>query len=384
MRAVQTPIIPTVGQWIRANPGTLSLAQGVVFYPPPPQVRIAMEEFLRSGDSKYGPVEGQPGLRAAIAEKIARENGIVIGDAPDRVMVTAGGNMAFLNAMFAICDTGDEVILPLPYYFNHEMAVRMVGANPVLVASDENYGLDVDAIRAAITVRTRAIVTISPNNPSGMVHPRHRLTAINDLCRDAGIFHISDEAYEHFTYEDAQHFSPGSIPGSSAHTISVFSLSKSFGFASWRIGYMIVPPQLFPALLKAQDTNLICANLAAQQAAAAIINSAASYRQRHLSSLAKVRETVMSAISTLGADCSISASQGAFYFLLRLNTELDDLTLTERLIREHRVAVLPGSAFGIEGGCALRLSYGALDPQTAIAGIERLVSGLAQLIHRKP
>jgi aspartate/methionine/tyrosine aminotransferase len=372
MRAVQAPIIPTVGQWIRSHPGTISLAQGVVFYPPPPQAAKAVNEFLANGEHKYGPVQGQPALRAAIAEKLLRENGIDVGDGKHRVMVTAGGNMGFLNAMFAICDPGDEVLLPLPYYFNHEMAVRMVGAVPVLVPTTSDYQLDVAALRAAITAHTRAIVTVSPNNPSGMVYPREHLAAVNSLCRETGIYHISDEAYEHFTYGDASHFSPASLPDTGDHTISIFSLSKSFGFASWRIGYTVLPPRLFPAMLKVQDTNLICASLIAQHAATAMINTATDYRREQLRLLAHVREAVLEELAALEPRCHAPTASGAFY----------PLQLVERLIREHRVAVLPGSAFGLDRGCSLRISYGALEPDAALAGIKRLTGGLRAILNR--
>lgn len=380
MRDVQTPIIPTVGQWIRSTPGTLSLAQGVVFYPPPPAAMHAAEAFLGAGEHKYGPVQGQPALRAAIARKLRGENGIDVGDGADRLVVTAGGNMAFLNAMFAICDAGDEVILPTPFYFNHEMAIRMVGAVPVLAPTRADFQLDLAALQRAISNRTRAIVTVSPNNPTGMVYRPADLDAVNELCRDAGIFHISDEAYEHFTYGDARHHSPGSRSSAGTHTISIYSLSKSFGFASWRIGYMVLPAPLFAAVMKAQDTNLICATLIAQQSAAAIVAGETGYREQRLAELSQVREAVISELKTLGPRCRISDSSGAFYFLLRLDTRLDSVTLTERLIREHRVAVLPGSAFGIDGECSLRVSFGALAPASAIDGIKRLVTGLKSIL----
>jgi aspartate/methionine/tyrosine aminotransferase len=381
MRTVQAPIIPTVGHWIREHPGTVSLAQGVVFYPPPPAALLAAERYLQHGQHKYGAVQGLASLRAAIAAKLKCENGIAVDEDTGRIIVTAGGNMAFLNAMFAICDVGDEVILPLPYYFNHEMAIRMVGAQAVLVPTTADLLLDRDALRAAITTRTRAIVTVSPNNPSGMVYSREQLAAVNAMCRDHGIYHISDEAYEHFTYGDSTHFSPGSLPGSDAYTISIFSLSKSYGFAAWRIGYMVLPEHLVGAVMKAQDTNLICANLMAQEAAAAMIEAGTPYREEKRRTLSGVRDVVMSALKTLGDSCRISASTGALYIFARLDTPLDPLVLTQRLIREHGVAVLPGSAFGIEEGCTIRVSYGALEPDSAIAGVKRLVTGLDALLH---
>ena len=119
-------------------------------------------------------------------------------------MVTAGGNMAFVHAVLAITGPDDEVILPVPFYFNHEMAIQMAGCRVVPVATDSRYQLDVDAIRAAMTPRTRAVVTISPNNPTGAVFPERALRDVNTLCRDRGIYHISDEAYEYFTYGSAR------------------------------------------------------------------------------------------------------------------------------------------------------------------------------------
>ena len=175
-------------------------------------------------------------------------------------MVTAGGNQAFLNVALGILDPGDEVILPVPYYFNHEMAITMVNARPVLVPTDSNYQLDLGALRAAITPRTRAIVTVSPDNPSGAVYPETTLRAVNALCAGHGIlsYYSSDEAYEYFTFDDARHFSPASIPGASAHTISLFSMSKAYVFASWRVGWMVFPTELEPAMQKIQDTVIIC------------------------------------------------------------------------------------------------------------------------------
>ncbi len=145
--------------------------------------------------------------------------------------------MGFLNAILAITSPGDEIILQTPYYFNHEMAVAIAGCRAIPVPTDSNYQLRLDAIRQAITGRTRAIVTVSPNNPTGVVYSEADLRQINALCASSGIYHITDEAYEYFTYDGAEHFSPGSIPDSAESTLSLYTLSKAYGFASWRIGY---------------------------------------------------------------------------------------------------------------------------------------------------
>src|SRR5262249_679410 len=157
---------------------------------------------------KYKPVEGIPPLVEALAAKLLAENGIRT-DGESRIVVTAGGNMAFFNALLAIADSNDEIILLSPYYFNHEMAVAMLNCRSVIVPTDADYQIDLDALRRAVTPRTRAIVTISPNNPSGAVYSPAALTAVNQLCREHGIYHVSDEAYEYFVYDDATAFSPG-------------------------------------------------------------------------------------------------------------------------------------------------------------------------------
>ena len=139
--------------------------------------------------------------------------------------MTAGGNQAFMNAVLAITDPDDEIVLPAPYYFNHEMAVVMAGAQAVAVPTTSSYQLDVRAIEGAITPRTRAVVTVSPNNPTGAVYPEAALRAVNALCRDRGIFHIHDEAYEYFTYGDVGHFSPASVArGGRPHHLALLAL----------------------------------------------------------------------------------------------------------------------------------------------------------------
>lgn len=377
--AVQTPIIPVVGEWTRNTPGTLSLGQGMVSYPPPASTLQAIKDFgIRAEQHLYGSPLGSELLRKLIEEKLRTENNIDSAKGY-RVMVTAGSNMAFLNTLLAIADPGDEIILPLPYYFNQEMAVRMLNCTPVAVATDACYQLDVDALRAAITEKTRAIVTISPNNPSGAVYPEAALRAVNDLCREHGLYHISDEAYEYFTYGEARHFSPGSIPGAETHTISLYSLSKAYGFASWRIGYMVMPEALLPSLLKIQDTNLICPPLITQQAAIGALQTGSGYCKTRLQQLASTRAQVSTQLQELDGLCRITETEGAFYLLLKLNTKRNDMELVKALISDFKVAVIPGCAFGLQDGCYLRVSYGMLDEAKAGIAMQRLKAGLLAL-----
>jgi aspartate/methionine/tyrosine aminotransferase len=376
MERIQAPIVAVVGEWIRQTPGTISLGQGVVHYGPPPEAIDAVREGLgAAGTHEYQPVAGLPALRERICVKLAAENGIEVAGG-SRVMVTAGGNMAFMHAVMATTSPGDEVILPVPFYFNHEMAIEMAGCTAVRVPTDDRYQLRLDAIRAAVTDRTRAVVTISPNNPSGAVMRDADLRTLNAFCRERGIYHFSDEAYEYFTYGATRHTSPGAFPDAAGHTVSLYSMSKAYGFAGWRIGYVVYPEHLDAAMLKSQDTILICPTVASQLAAIAALEVGRQYCEPHVRALADIREIVVSRLTALAPLAQVPAADGAFYCLLRVATPLDSMTLAERLIREHQVAVIPGAAFGMTDGCYLRVAYGALQKETVAEGIGRLVSGL--------
>lgn len=380
MEAVQSPIIPVVGELIRKHPGTISLGQGVVSYGPPPQALGRLSGFGDDPENhKYRAVGGLPALVAAIEAKLRAENGIEVGPG-SCVVVTAGGNMAFMNAVLAVCDPGDEVILNLPYYFNHEMAVTMASCHPVLAPTDDNYQLRPDAIRRLLTARTRAVVTVSPNNPTGAVYSAAALAAVNEMCRERGIYHFSDEAYEYFTYDGARHFSPGSLAGAEAHTISLYSLSKAYGFAGWRIGYMVIPRRLREAIEKIQDTILICPPVVSQLAALGALEAGPEYCRGKLGALSEVRALVRAELDRVRRFCAAPPADGAFYFLLRIDTRLSPLELLERLVREHGVAAIPGSAFGMEDGCYLRVAYGALRKETVAEGAGRLVKGLKAIL----
>jgi aspartate/methionine/tyrosine aminotransferase len=382
MDAIQAPIIAVIGDLIRQHPGTISLGQGVVHYGPPQTALDAARAALPQPETHgYQDGAGIPQLVAAIEAKLRRDNGIDRRNGL-RVMVTAGGNMAFVHAILAITQPGDEVILPVPFYFNHEMAIQMADCAAVLVPTDDRYQLNLDAIRRAITPRTRAIVTVTPNNPTGAVFPEAALRDVNDLCARHGLFHISDEVYEYFTYGSAAHVSPGAFAGAHAHTISLFSLSKAYGFAGWRIGYMVYPERLHDAIAKVQDTVLVCPPVLSQIAAVAAMEAGPAYCRQHLESFAEVRDIVLSELRTLEPLCTVPPADGAFYCFLRVNAEADPFAIAERLIREHRVAVVPGHAFGVSSGCYFRVAYGALQKATVAEGVGRLVTGLRALLAR--
>lgn len=379
MQVIQSPIIPVVGEMIRNSPGTISLGQGIVYYPPPPEAIARITNFLADPNlHKYQAVTGIPELVTAIAHKLASDNQIDI-DESQAIIVTAGSNMGFINAILAIADPGDEIIIQTPYYFNHEMAIRMANCHPVCIPTNENYQLQLEQIAAAITTKTRAIVTISPNNPTGVLYSELDLRSVNELCRSRGIYHISDEAYEYFTYDRAIHFSPAAISNSQAYTISLFSLSKAYGFASWRIGYMLIPQHLQTAICKIQDTILICPPVISQFAALGALQAGRDYCRQKVSEIDRVRQIILQEFTALEDICIIPPADGAFYFLLKVDSPLHPLEMVQKLVDRYQVAVLPGMTFGIEDGCYLRVSYGALAADLVTEGIGRLVAGLTAL-----
>jgi aspartate/methionine/tyrosine aminotransferase len=380
MEAVQSPIVQVIGDLIRQVPGTISLGQGVVHYGPPRAAIDAARDAL--GDPathEYQDGTGIPILVERLTDKLRRENGIEVGRGT-RLMVTAGANMAFVNVVLAMSEIGDEIILPVPFYFNHEMAIDMAGCKTVRVPTDAHYQLRLDAIRSAITARTRAIVTVSPNNPSGAVFSEASLREVNALCKARGLYHIADEVYEYFTYGSARHTSSGSFPDARGHTISMYSLSKAYGFAGWRIGYVTYPEHLQSAMMKAQDTLLVCAPVVSQVAAAAALDVGRAYSTPHVQALAEIRDIVLGELGSLAPLAEVPAADGAFYVLLKVNGEVDPTIVAERLIREHKVAVIPGPAFGMTDGCYFRVAYGALHKETVAEGIGRLVAGLRAIV----
>lgn len=380
IRSVQPPIIPVVAELIQANPGTISLGQGVVHYSPPPQAFRKIQECLENGAiHQYGAVHGLPALHLAIANKLLTENSISV-NSERNIVVTAGSNMGFVNALLAIADPGDEIILSLPYYFNHEMAITMLGCIPVLLKTGADYQLSIEHVSNAISNNTKAVVTISPNNPTGAVYPRATLQAINKLCRQKGIYHISDEAYENFVYDDNLHFSPAALPCAIEHTISLYTLSKSYGLASWRIGYMVIPEYLFESMKKIQDTILICPPIISQYAALGAIEGGGTYRDDQFKVIIKVRRLVFEKLQELDGIIDTPRAEGAFYVMIKVHTDKDDMQLLKELITHYRVAAIPGSAFGIEKGCFFRIAYGSLQLETVADGMDRLIRGLKALV----
>jgi aspartate/methionine/tyrosine aminotransferase len=407
LEAVLRPVIPELGGLVRATPGTLSLAQGMVAWGPPPAALEALvaaasvpasEPGFRADSSRdaYGPVQGDGELLQALATSLRQHDQLDLAGAD--LWVTAGSNMAFNAIAQVLCDGApaepSEVILPLPYYFNHVMAVQLAGGRPVPV--DAGLVPDPQRLAAAITPRTRAIVTVSPNNPSGVVMPGAVLAAINRLCASHGLLHISDEAYGQFVHGREPHWSPASLPGAAAHTVTLQSLSKAYGMAGWRVGFMAAPATLTAALAKVQDTVLICPPRLIQRAALAALAAGPAWCRPRIATLGERREQLLAAVASArsqGLPVRLLAEpDGAFYGLLAVDPPLAGVAgpacggltgeqLMRRLVIEHRVAAVCGESFGYPPKWwVLRLSYGLLGQAELEEALARLFGGIRALL----
>jgi aspartate/methionine/tyrosine aminotransferase len=359
-------------------PDAVSLGQGVPFFPPPTEaVEAAKEALDQDRGFRYSEDAGFLSLRESVAKKLDTRNGIS-ADPANSIMITAGANQGFLNAALAITEPGDEMILLTPYYFNHVMALQLANCNPIISQTNTDYQPDLDDIFSKVTDRTRAIVTISPNNPTGAVYSPQALKDINIYCRDNGIYHISDEAYEDFVFDGAEHVSPGAFDTGPNHTISLFSFSKSFGMPGYRVGYMAYPSRLNEEILKVQDTLIICPPGPAQVAAEAALTRIPDYPSRFVAPMNEVRGLFKQQLSDI-PKVKITLTKGGYYFFLRLETDRSSWEISRRLIEEFRVVTIPGRAFGDETP-SIRLSYGNIDLETAKIGLKRLKDGLASIL----
>ena len=356
----------------------VDLGQGVPFYGPPKEAMLAATEALQEESGfKYSPDSGFPALRETIARKLASENRVE-ADPSSNIMVTAGANQAFVNAILSITRSGDHVLVLSPYYFNHVMALQLAGCKPVIIDTDRNYQPIVERIGKRISKRARAIVLVSPSNPTGAVYSKDTINEIGALCAKNGIYLITDETYEHFIYDDAKFVSALSLDKEIGHTISLFSFSKSYGMSGYRIGYAIFPAGIYREMLKVQDTLTICAPSPLQVAAEAAMRLGAAYPKQFIPRIERVRKIFIQRLTGLDF-VEMPVTKGSYYFLLRLRTKKSDWNLAKRLIEKYGVITIPGGVFGTRYP-ALRVAYANVDESMAEKGISRLEKGLQEML----
>jgi aspartate/methionine/tyrosine aminotransferase len=307
----------------------------------------------------YAPDPGLPGLRAALAGYGADHFG-VDWDPESEIVVTAGANQACFAALLAIAEPGDEVLLPSPWYFNHAMAVTAIGAVPVPVPTDAEDGFipTVRAVTAAITPRTRGLVLVNPNNPTGAVYPDSDIRGLTSLAFEHDLWLLSDQTYHDLCFEPDRPLSPAAVSEARDRVVTVGSFSKSLGLAGWRLGFLAGSAELVREVLKIQDCSVIAATRAAQEGLTAVLSGIDEHVSQVRSMLLERRDRLVAALQVEGFDGFVEPA-GSLFLFLKLPGVDDSLAFCHRLLEQQFVVAVPGSAFGASGEGSIRISFGS-------------------------
>ncbi len=357
----------------RAGVRVINLGQAIPDIAPSPALLAAARQALEEPDTHiYSPDAGLPALRAALAADLAAQNGLRC-DPETEVLITAGANQAFLTAMLTLLDPGERVLLPAPFFFNHEMAVRLAGGVPVSVPLSEESGfaLRLENLRPYLDPPPRALVLVTPNNPTGAVYDPDELVVIGREAAARGIAVVTDETYRHFLYEGARHLSLAALPDMREQVITIGSFSKAYGMTGWRVGYMVAGAEFIAQALKVQDTMVICAPVIAQKAALGALRESSHYLADRLAVLERRRRLLAEELARIPG-LSWRPARGAFFAFVRVAGCRDSPATALAVLEEAHVATIPGSLFGPAGEGFLRLSYGA-------AGLEDLAEACRRL-----
>lgn len=348
-------------------------------------VEAAVEAARQPRFHRYSPAAGLPELKQAIIEKTARDSGYEVE--PSQVLVTNGGKQAIYEAFATMLDPGDEVIIIAPYWTTYPEPVKLAGGVPVFVVTDESTGYlaDVEQLEAARTERTKALVFVSPNNPTGAVYPREQVRAIGQWANEHGLWVLTDEIYEHLVYGDTEFSSlPVEVPEIADRTVVVNGVAKTYAMTGWRVGWIIGPKDLIKAAsnLQSHSTSNV-ANVSQAAALAAVSGDLVAVRKMR-ESFDRRRRTIVRMLNEItGVVCP--EPQGAFYAYpsvkdllgkkIRGKTPQTSAELAELILEQAEVAVVPGEAFGTPG--YLRLSY-ALSDEDLVEGVGRIQKLLAE------
>lgn len=353
----------------------ISLGIGEPDFDTPQHIKEYALEALNKGMTHYTPNNGLKILRDAISEKLKKENGID-ADPDKNIMVTVGGNQAFLLALSTFIRPGDEAIVPSPYFVTHAAAVRLVGGTVVEVRTciENDFRVASEDLKKVVTSKTRCIIISTPNNPTGSVLKRKDLEEIADIAVEYNIKIISDEVYEKLIYDGAEHVSIASLNGMSDLTITVNSFSKAYAMTGWRLGYVVADPATVAKMTKFQMYLAACPVSFVQYAAARALQdprsraATESMRQEYQ----KRRDYLYKRLSNVDG-LVVNRPMGAFYMFPRVDFE--DNAFAEKLLSEGRVVVVPGSAFGTYGRGHVRLCYA-----TSMSNIEEATSRIERFM----
>ncbi|MGH8995819.1 MAG: pyridoxal phosphate-dependent aminotransferase [Acidimicrobiales bacterium] len=351
------------------------------FPTPEPIVQAAQRACEDPIYHHYTPTAGLPALRAAIAEKTRRDSGLAVE--PAQVLVTNGAKQAVANAFATLCDPGDEVLVPAPFWTTYPESVVLGDGVPVVVPTDETSGfrVSVEDLEAATTERTKVLLFVSPSNPTGAVYPRDQIEAIGRWAVDRGIWVLTDEIYEHLVYGSVEHHSmPVVVPELADTCIVVNGVAKTYAMTGWRVGWMIAPTDAVVAATNMQSHQTSNVSNIAQAAALAAVSGDLSAAHEMRVAFDRRRRTIVSMLNEIeGVECI--EPEGAFYAFpsvkgllgkeFRGKRPASSAELADLCITEAKVAVVPGEAFGAPG--YFRMSY-ALGDEDLAEGVRRLAS----------
>jgi aspartate/methionine/tyrosine aminotransferase len=346
-------------------------------FTPPKHIVEAAKRALDEGQTHYGPDRGIPELRQSIAQKIHHEYGVRY-QWEDEILITAGGQAGLHIAVMALANPGDEIIILVPYYPPYLANATLAGARPVLVDLESEKGFlpDPRAIEKAITPKTKALILLSPNNPTGSVYPEDILRQMVDLARSHNFVIISDEVYESFVYEGAKHRSLISLPGAKDCVVQVNSFSKTYAMTGLRVGYIAASSDKLLQFLKYHHTVNISANIPSQVACATALRGPQGSVEEMRRAYEKRRNLLVEMLNDIpGVHCDLP--KGAFYAFADIRElGMPSLDLVHYLVQGAGVVLTNGTGFGCEG--FVRASYAA-DPRTIEEGMVRMKKAILNL-----
>jgi aminotransferase len=358
-------------------PGLINLGSGTPDFLPPQFVFDAMQKALSEGKIQYTAWTGIPELRAAIVEKLKTENHIEA--TVDEIIVTSGAQEALMATFMALLDAGDEVLTPSPNYDEYTRDASILGATlvPVPTTIETNFTITAAALEAAITPKTRALIVVTPNNPTGTVLPEQTLRDIAELAQRRNLLVISDEIYEYYTFGDHKHISMASLPGMKERTITINSFSKSFAMTGMRLGYIVAPTPLIEAMLPFHHAMMICANVITQYGGLAVLSQPRDWFKTHLAEYDRRRRLWLQTLDAI--PLPYSEPQGAYYVFIDIRpTGLTSAQFVARAREEARLVFQPGTIGGGAGEGFIRgaLTKGSPEFEEGLARFTAFVRGL--------
>ena len=361
-----------------AGMDVIGLGAGEPDFDTPDNVKEAAIEAIKKGDTKYTAVDGTPALKKAIIEKFKRENNLIYK--LDQITVGTGGKQVIYNTFMATLNKGDEVIIPAPFWVSYPDMVLLAGGTPKIVKCDENDGFKLSAkkLKKAISKKTKWLILNSPSNPTGVSYTKKEIEDLAEiLIKNKKIFILSDDIYEHLRYDNFNFFTIAQIQKLKERTLTMNGVSKSYAMTGWRIGYAAGPKEIITAIRKIQSQSTSNPSSISQAAAVEALNGEQNFIQERAKAFSERRDFVVNSLNDIkGINCI--TPNGAFYVfpsckgLLNKKTKLKtDTEFVQKLLEKSLVAVVQGSAFGLEG--YFRISYA-----TSMENLKKAISRIKE------